>query len=90
MDLNGQLMLDGNAIAGLLDGMFGSDMTTTAAECAHCGNTAAMGALLAFTQAPGIVLRCPACESVVLRIVETPRATYFDARGAAYLRLNRA
>ncbi len=89
MDMNGELMLDGNAIAGLLDSMFGREMTTTFAECAHCGNTAEMGGLLAFTQAPGIVLRCPACQSVVMRIVETPSATYLDARGVTYLRLNR-
>ncbi len=89
MDMNGQLMLDGNAVAGLLDSLFENEMTTSATECAACGQTAEVGALLAFTQAPGIVLRCPTCESVVMRIVETPNAVYFDARGAAYLRLKR-
>ncbi len=87
MDLNGELMLDGNAVAGLLDSLFGGEMTTTGAECAHCGNRAALGALLAVTQAPGIILRCPACAQVVLRIVKTPTATYLDVRGATYLRL---
>jgi len=45
--------------------------------------------LLAFTQAPGIVLRCPSCENVVVRITQTPDAFYIDARGAVYLRLAR-
>jgi hypothetical protein len=35
-------------------------------------------------------LRCPACEQVILRIVQTPQAIYLDARGAVYLRLARA
>jgi hypothetical protein len=43
----------------------------------------------AYTQAPGAVLRCPACEAVILTIVQTPDAIYLDARGAAYLRLKR-
>jgi hypothetical protein len=89
MDMNRELMLDGNSLGGMMYEMFGMEMTSTPAECANCGNTAAMGALLAFTQAPGMVLRCPACENVVIRIVETPDAIYLDARGAAYLRIER-
>ncbi len=88
-DINRELMLDGNAIGGVLIELFGSEMTATPAECAHCGNVAEIGALLAFTQAPGAVLRCPTCENIVLRIVETPQAIYLDARGATYLRIER-
>ena len=39
-----------------------------------------IGTLLAFTQGPGIVLRCSGCENVVIRIVQTPEAIYLDAR----------
>ena len=88
-DLNRDLMLDGNAVAGDLHDIFGVEMTAMPAECAHCGNVAAIGTLLAFTQAPGAVLRCSACGNVVLRIVQTPEATFLDARGAVYLRLPR-
>jgi hypothetical protein len=35
------------------------------------------------------VLRCPTCEHIVLRVVETPTSIYLDARGAAYVRLER-
>ena len=45
--------------------------------------------LRAYVRSPGTVLRCPVCEGVVLRIVETDEATYVDARGAAYLRFER-
>ena len=88
-DMNRELMLDGNAVAGMLQEIFGLDMTASPTECAHCGATNDIGALWAFTQAPGAVLRCPGCENVILRIVETSGAIYFDARGAVYLRLAR-
>ena len=64
-------------------------MTAAPAECGTCGNVSALGGLLAFTQAPGAVLRCPSCEAVVLCIVQTPDAIYLDARGAAYVKLAR-
>lgn len=83
------LMLDGNAAAGMLQEIFSLEMTASPTECAHCGNQGELGGLLAFTQSPGIVLRCPACMNTVLRLVETPQAFFLDARGAVYLRLNR-
>jgi len=88
-DINRELMLDANATAGVLYEIFGVEMTASPTECAHCGNEGEVGALLAFVQGPGIVLRCSTCENVVLRIVQTPEATYLDARGAVYLRLAR-
>jgi len=88
-DVNRALMLDGNALAGLMQEIFGLEMTTNTAECANCGNVSEMGGLHAYTQAPGAVLRCPACEEVMLTIVQTPDAIYLDARGAAYVKLMR-
>lgn len=81
--------LDGNALAGTLHRLFGADMTAVPGRCAHCGTVHMVGAMRAYTHAPGAVLRCPACDEVVLRIVETADATYVDARGAAYLRFER-
>ena len=89
-DINRELMLDANAVGGLLHDIFGAEMTAAPSECANCGNVAEIGTLLAFTQAPGAVLRCSVCEQVMLRIVQTPDAFYLDARGAVYLRLPRA
>jgi hypothetical protein len=87
VDVNHALMLDGNAVAGLLQDIFGLEMTANPAECANCGNVSELGGLLAFTHAPGVVLRCPACEAVMLSIVQTPDALYLEARGASYVRL---
>jgi hypothetical protein len=88
-DMNRELMLDANSVAGVFREIFGVEMTAAPTECAHCGNEAEIGTLLAFTQGPGIVLRCSTCEQVVLRITQTPDAIYLDARGALYLRLAR-
>ena len=86
-DRNRELMLDGNAVAGELREMFSVEVTTGEGECAGCGKMHAMGALLAFTHGPGIVLRCPSCESVMLKLVRTPRGVYLDAHGIAMMRI---
>ena len=82
-------VLDGNAVAGLLAATMGGEMTHVPGECAHCGTVNRVGAMRAYVRAPGTVLRCPACEGVVLRIVQTPTATLVDARGIAWLRFER-
>jgi Family of unknown function (DUF6510) len=86
-DWNSALMVDGNAVGGLLDEVFGREMTGSRCQCVHCGAVAMLGTLMAFTQAPGVVLRCPECEEVVLRMAKTADAVYLDIRGAVYVRL---
>jgi hypothetical protein len=81
--------LDANALAGTLEALFGTDMTAIPGRCAHCGTLNMVGAMRAYTRAPGAVLRCPACDEVVIRVVETPDATFIDTRGIAYLRFER-
>ncbi len=88
-DMNEQLMLDGNALAGMLQEIFGTEMTVVPSQCAGCGNEAEIGSLLAFIHGPGVVLRCSACKQIILRIVQTSDSYFIDARGAAYLRLRR-
>ncbi len=81
-------VLDGNAVAGLLAAAMGADMTTVPGACGHCGTVSVVAQLRAWTRAPGMVLRCPVCSEVVLRIVQTPTATLIDASGAAWLRFD--
>lgn len=82
--------LDGNAVGGVLGVLYGRDVTAAPGQCAHCGTVSLIGALHAYMGGPGVVLRCPACGGVVLRVVETAEATYVDARGAAYVRFEHA
>jgi hypothetical protein len=83
------LMLDANAVAGELAELFGFEMTAAVHRCAHCGNVGQMGTLLAWTQGPGITLRCCICRDVVVRIVRTPSRTLIDVSGAAYFEVRR-
>jgi Family of unknown function (DUF6510) len=82
-----ELTVDGNAVGGILAAVFGADVTSSHGQCATCHTVRMVGTMRAYTRGPGIVLRCPACAEVVLRIVETPRGTLVDIRGAAYLRV---
>lgn len=88
-DLDLENMLDGNTAAGILVEIFGVEMTASASECDNCGHEGELGTLLTFGQGHGIVLRCPACSHVMLRVVETPTHIILDARGAVSLRIAR-
>jgi Family of unknown function (DUF6510) len=79
------LTVDGSAVAGLLASVFGVEMSATPGQCAHCNTVSVVGAMRAYVRGPGVVLRCPACAEVVIRIAQTPRGTTVDARGATYL-----
>lgn len=81
------MVLDANAVAGDLAELFGFEVTAAAHRCAHCGNVAAIGTLLAWTRGPGVTLRCSGCREVVVRIVRTPSRTYLDLSGASYLEI---
>ena len=83
------LVLDANAIGGLLAGLFGADVTGRAGECAHCHTVSTVATMRAYTRGPGIVVRCPACTDVVLRVVETPTEMYVDLAGMRTIRLGR-
>jgi hypothetical protein len=70
------LMVDGNAVAGILGEVFVHEMTSARVACKACGEIEPIGAEHAYTQAPGIVLRCCHCEEVLLVITQ---------RGGRYL-----
>ena len=89
MDATGEGRLDGNVAGGILASLFGREMTADATACSHCGKVHAMGAMHVYMAGPGMVIRCPACGGVILRVVETTAATFVDARGAAYVRIER-
>jgi hypothetical protein len=63
------LWLDGNALAGLLVELFGTEMTTAMHGCGTCGARREVGAHRAYRGA-GDVLRCPVCGDVAMRIAE--------------------
>jgi hypothetical protein len=77
--------LDGNAIGGLLLEVFGTEMTTATGRCDHCGAVAQVAELVVYLEAPGTVVRCRSCESVVMVVVEVRGTKCVDLRGFAAL-----
>jgi Zn finger protein HypA/HybF involved in hydrogenase expression len=88
-----RLMVDGNAVAGLLQEVFAVEMTTARATCDNCGATDAVGALHVYRGA-GVVMRCPHCDNALATIVKddtrvcigfpgvrTLQVTVYDTRG---------
>ena len=63
------LMVDGNAIAGVLQEVFAVEMTTAIGTCGECGAAEPVGAVHVFRGA-GVVLRCPHCGNALLTILK--------------------
>jgi hypothetical protein len=77
--------LDGNAIAGTLLTVFGTEMTTATGTCATCGTRSMVGEFGVYLRAPGEVVRCRQCGSIVMVFVEVRGVTCVDLRGLAAL-----
>jgi transcription elongation factor Elf1 len=77
--------LDGNAIAGLLQDVFSSEMTTTTGTCATCGSARVVAELVVYLQAPGTVVRCPTCGNIMMVFVRRRAMTCVDLSGVADL-----
>jgi hypothetical protein len=77
--------LDGNAIAGLLVDVFGAELTTATGECASCGARGPIAETEVYLRAPGTVVRCRTCRSVLMVLVTIRGTTCVDRRGLADL-----
>ena len=85
LDMTAVRRLDGNAAAGTLADLFAVDLTVARARCASCGNTSMIGAHLLYADAPALVLRCPTCTEVVMRVASLPGRVLLDLGGAQLL-----
>jgi Family of unknown function (DUF6510) len=75
------LRLDGNGAAGVLREVFAVEMTTASCTCAACGRVSALGGLMLYGGAMGTVLRCPACDGLVLCVTTGPMGHVIELRG---------
>ena len=78
------LMLDGNAVAGMLQEVFAVEMTTAIGTCGSCGATEAVGAVHVF-QGAGIVMRCPHCDNALVTIVKDDSRVWIGFPGVRTL-----
>ena len=81
-----ELMLDGNAVAGLLQEVFAVEMTTAIGTCNGCAATEAVGTLHVYRGA-GIVMRCCHCGNPLVTIVKNDTHAWIGFAGVRMLQV---
>jgi len=79
-------MVDGNAVAGLLQEVFSVEATTAIGTCDSCGTAQPLGAVHVF-QGAGTVLRCPQCDHLLVKIVRTDTRLWIALPGVRSLQV---
>lgn len=87
METTASMRLDGNAIGGLLREIFAMEMTAAQGTCDNCGAVNEVGRMQVYVRAPGTVVRCPACEAVMMRIVRGRGRYWINMSGTRTLEL---
>jgi len=76
-----QLHTDGNEVAGLVEEALGADMTTWMRHCRSCGADSPLADHRAYHGA-AVVLRCPSCDDVALKVGRLGDRIVFELRGS--------
>jgi DNA-directed RNA polymerase subunit RPC12/RpoP len=79
--------LDGNAAAGMLGEVFALEVSGGRGRCSSCGAINALGETHAYLDAPGAVIRCPSCESVLLVLVRGDGRYWLGMEGLTWVEL---
>jgi len=79
------IALDGNAIGGELQHVFGAEMTSATCTCANCGATAFVAEAVVYMRGPGTIARCRRCGELHMVLVTIRDVTCVDLRGLAAL-----
>jgi uncharacterized Zn finger protein len=82
--------LDGNALGGLLQEVFGEDMTAVMTTCASCGAVAAVAQTVVYPRLQGAIARCRTCGALLIAITQVHGVKCADMRGIAALDERRA
>ena len=81
------LRLDGNAAGGLLNEVFPFEMTAAEATCGGCSAMRPIGELMLYQHGMGTILRCPGCDTALMRITHIRGSYRLDLSGMTYLRI---
>ncbi len=79
--------LDGNAAAGILQAIFPFEMTLVQVTCTGCSTTNAIGATAVYMHGMGTIVRCPVCDTALIRVAQTKGRTFLDMRGVRVLQI---
>jgi hypothetical protein len=78
---------DVNTAAGQLRDVFAVDLTTATGRCAGCGQTAPLAQAKLYGPAPGVVMRCRSCDTVLMRMVTAPGRAWLDLSGLSFVEI---
>jgi hypothetical protein len=76
------VLVDGNALAGMLDAALGPEPTGVALRCAGCGSLGVLGQTTVHRTAMGSVARCRGCDTVLVTVVESGARRWVGLPGA--------
>ena len=88
--MDDKLRLDGNATGGVLDEIFGFEMTTAQVTCASCGTLSRVGQAIVYGHDMGTIVRCARCDNALIRVARGPGRYWLDMRGVRYLQVEEA
>jgi Family of unknown function (DUF6510) len=77
--------LDGSGVAGLLEELLAAEPTSARRTCGSCGAEHPFGEHRAY-QGAGLVLRCPACHDVAVRVLAREDEAVVEIRGRVRIR----
>jgi hypothetical protein len=80
--------LDGNAATGKLQEIFPFDMTLVQVTCMHCGTTNMIGATAVYMHGMGTIVRCPVCDTALIRMAQVKGRYFLDMRGVRVLQIS--
>ncbi len=62
-------------------------MTMVGATCTGCGTTNVIGATAAYMHGMGTVIRCPSCDTALIRVAQVRGHYLLDMRGVRVLQI---
>jgi len=80
--------LDGNVAGGVLQEIFPFEMTLVQSTCVGCDTTYMIGELAVYVHGMGTILRCPSCDTVLIRIAQAGGRKFLDMRGVRVMQIN--
>ena len=82
-----ELVLDGNALAGLLGEVVQAEATSMMVSCGSCGAEEAVAEAAVYVHCPGVVVRCRGCTAVLMRFARVRGRLVADLHGVRRLTL---
>ena len=71
----------------MLEEIFPVEMSMVMMRCTGCGTMAQAGAQVVYLDAPGMVMRCLHCQSVLLTMVRSDGRYWLNLPGVACLQI---